>query len=51
MKQPSFASLAYNDKKKRARKEKFFAEMDRIIPWQKLTRQIEPHYPGACLAR
>ena len=45
MKQPSFASLAYDGKKKQTRKELFLAEMDRIIPWRKLTRLIEPHYP------
>ena len=47
MKQPSFASLAYDGKKKQTRKELFLAEMDRIIPWRKLTRLIEPHYPKA----
>ena len=45
MKQPSFASLAYEGKKKQTRKEKFLAEMDQIIPWKKLVRQIKPHYP------
>ena len=45
MKQPSFASLAYDSKKKQTRKEKFLAEMDRIIPWRQLTRKIEPYYP------
>lgn len=47
MKQVSFASLAYESKKKQTRKEKFLTEMDRIIPWKKLTRLIEPHYPKA----
>lgn len=47
MKHPSFASLAYDGKKKQTRKEKFLAEMDRIIPWQKLTRLIRPYYPKA----
>ena len=47
MKQVSFASLAYEGKKKRTRKEKFLTEMDQIIPWKKLTRLIEPHYPKA----
>ena len=47
MKQPSFASLAYDGKKKQTRKEIFLAEMDRIIPWRQLTRLIEPHYPQA----
>src|SRR3990170_3533663 len=47
LKQPSFASLAYEGKKKRTRKEKFLTEMDQIIPWKQLTRLIEPHYPKA----
>lgn len=47
MKQTSFASLAYDGKKKQTRKEKFLAEMDRIIPRQQLTRLIRPHYPKA----
>lgn len=45
MKQPSFASLAYEGKKKQTKKDKFLSEMDQIIPWKKLTRLIEPHYP------
>ena len=45
MKQPSFASLAFEGKKKQTRKEKFLTEMDRITPWKKLMRLIEPHYP------
>ena len=45
MKQVSFASLAYEGKMKQTRKEKFLSEMDKIIPWKKLTRLIEPHYP------
>ena len=47
MKQVSFASLAYEGKKKQTRKEKFLSEMDQIIPWKKLTRLIKPHYPKA----
>ena len=51
MNQPSFASLAYEGKKKRTRKEKFLSEMDQIIPWKKLTRLIEPHYPKGASGR
>ena len=47
MKQVSFASLAYEGKKKQTKKEKFLVGMDQIIPWKKLTRLIEPHYPKA----
>jgi IS5 family transposase len=45
LKQPSFATLAYEGKKKQTRKEKFLGEMERIIPWKELTDQIKPHYP------
>ncbi|MHB1324813.1 MAG: transposase [Thermoleophilia bacterium] len=45
MKQVSFASLAYEGRKKQTRKDKFLTEMDQIIPWKKLTRLIEPHFP------
>ncbi len=51
MNQPSFASLAYESKKKRTRKEKFLTEMDQIIPWKKLTRLIAPHYPKGSSGR
>ena len=45
MKQTSFASLEYAGKKRKTRREKFLAEMDRVVPWQRLMALIEPHYP------
>jgi IS5 family transposase len=42
---PSFASLAYDKKKKRTRREKFLAEMDQVIPWVELLKIIRKHYP------
>ena len=45
MSQRSFASAEYAMKKKRARREKFLAEMERIVPWSRLTAVIEPLYP------
>jgi IS5 family transposase len=47
MKRPSFSSLAYDQKKKRTRREKFLAEMDRVIPWAELLKIIRKHYPKA----
>jgi IS5 family transposase len=47
MKQTSFASLAFEAKKKQTRREKFLAEMERAIPWDALLAVIEPHYPQA----
>lgn len=43
----SFASLAYDNKKKRTRREKFLGEMDRVIPWAELLNIIKKHYPKA----
>lgn len=45
MKQTSFASARYAMKKKRTRREKFLAEMQRIVPWARLEAVIEPLYP------
>jgi IS5 family transposase len=45
MKQTSFASLEYAGKKRKTRREVFLAEMDRVVPWQRLIASIEPHYP------
>jgi transposase, IS5 family len=45
MKNVTFASLAYDSKKKKTRREKFLEEMDRVIPWSKLLPLITPHYP------
>jgi IS5 family transposase len=43
----SFASLAYESKKKQTRREKFLQEMDRVIPWKELEQIIEKYYPKA----
>ena len=45
MKQQSFACLVYETKKKQTKCEKFLHEMDRVIPWSVLLKQIEPYYP------
>src|ERR1700733_14488782 len=45
--QRTFASLAWNGKGKVTRRERFLAEMDAVIPWPRLVRLIEPHYPKA----
>ena len=45
--QRTFASLAWNGKGKVTRRERFLAEMDGVIPWPRLLRLIEPHYPKA----
>ncbi len=42
MNQRSFASAEFALKKKRARRDKFLAEMARVVPWAKLIAVIEP---------
>src|SRR4029434_1301482 len=47
MSQPTFAALAYSNKKKKTRRENFLEEMDQVVPWGALLQVIEPHYPKA----
>ena len=47
MKQTTFESLAWKNKGKVTRRERFLAEMDAVIPWKPLSELIEPHYPKA----
>jgi IS5 family transposase len=43
--QRTFASVAWSQKGKVTRRERFLAEMDAVIPWPSLLALIEPHYP------
>lgn len=45
MKQISFASATYAQKKITTKREKFLSEMEQVIPWQRWLELIEPHYP------
>ena len=45
MKQKTFASLAFEQKKKPTRRERFLAEMDALIPWSELLSLIGRYYP------
>jgi IS5 family transposase len=47
MKQATFASLAFDGKKKQTRRERFLAEMEAVVPWAALLAVIAPHYPKA----
>jgi transposase, IS5 family len=47
MSQPTFAALAFANKKKKTRREKFLEEMDQVVPWRQLLKVIERHYPKA----
>jgi len=51
MKQTTFASLAWQGKGKVTRRERFLAEMEAVMPWQRLQALIEPHYPKAGAGR
>ena len=47
MKQATFASLAFEKKKKQTRRERFLSEMEVVVPWAALVAVVEPHYPKA----
>ena len=47
MKMLSFANLAYENKKKKTRREKFLEEMNRVIPWEEVLPIIKKYYPKA----
>lgn len=48
MKQLSFSELEYLAKRKTTKKERFLAEMEQVVPFNRLESIIEPHYakPG-----
>jgi len=50
-KQTSFAQAEYAGKKKITRREKFLAEMEKVVPWVNLVKVIEPHYPTGTRGR
>ncbi len=45
--QRTFAGLAWDSKKKVTRRERFLAEMNAVIPWQRFLTRIEPYYAKA----
>ncbi len=47
LKQQTFAGLAWQNKGKQTKRERFLAGMNAIIPWVHLLALIEPHYPKA----
>ena len=47
MRSISFASLAYENKKKKTRREKFLEEMNQVIPWEELLQIVNKYYPVA----
>ena len=49
--QRTFAGLAWTEKKRITRRERFLAEMNQVIPWKELTTLIAPVYPKAGCGR
>ena len=47
MRTVTFASLAYENKKKKTRREKFLEEMNQVIPWEELLQIVNKYYPLA----
>jgi len=47
MSQLSFSDAEFAGKRKKTRKEEFFAEMEQVVPWASLRKLIEPLYPVA----
>ena len=47
MKQITFALIAYTHKKVTTKREAFLNEMERVVPWSRLLKLIEPYYPKA----
>jgi IS5 family transposase len=45
MRQQSLAEATFEKYRKPTRREKFLAEMDRVIPWKEMSEVIEPYYP------
>lgn len=44
MKQISFAQAEHQNKKKGTRRERFLAQMDAVVPWQRLIDALSPSY-------
>src|SRR6202162_5189320 len=43
--QGSFSQAGYAGKKRQTRREKFLAEMERVVPWARLVERLRPLYP------
>jgi transposase, IS5 family len=50
MKQATLANNDFEQFRKPTRREKFLAEMNRVVPWAELVAVIEPYYPKASSA-
>jgi transposase, IS5 family len=43
--QGSFSQAEYAGKKKQTRRDRFLAEMERVVPWARLVERLRPFYP------
>ena len=51
MEQATFAELEHDSKRRRTRREIFLEKMDRLVPWERLEKRIEPFHPRAGCGR
>ena len=47
MHQPTFATVEFEQKKRKTRRERFLERLESLVPWEELEARIEPHYPRA----
>ncbi len=45
MQEPTFVSLEFTHKKRKARRERFMEGSDALVPWGTLAARVEPVYP------
>jgi transposase, IS5 family len=45
MRQKTLAEGGFENYRKATRRERFLEEMEQVVPWQRLVRLVEPHYP------
>ncbi|MFY4034071.1 IS5 family transposase, partial [Achromobacter insolitus] len=51
MSQLSFSEAEYVGKRKKTRREKFLAKMERAVPWKLFADLVDPHYPKPGIGR
>src|SRR6202047_133290 len=49
--QGGFSQAGHAGEKKQTRRDKFWAEMDRVVPWARLGERLRPLYPRGARAR
>ena len=42
-----FATVEYEQKKRKTRRERFLGRIDALVPWEELEARIAPYYPRA----